>query len=202
MIKWLFFDLGSTLLDEAERVNERIEATAKILGLDSTAFKAQLEQAAKTHPYAISMDLPNKTAWAPWPKRLDPLYPDAFWLLNLLHKKYRLGVIANHGGETALKLGIAHFFSSYIASEEVGCKKPDLKIFEMALASSKCSPENTVMIGDRLDNDIYPAKKSGMKTIWIRQSFGGLTEPKSKDYDPDYEVNSLREIPDILNKLK
>lgn len=37
---------------------------------------------------------------------------------------------------------------------------------------AKCKPENAVMIGDRIDNDIVPAKQLGMKTIWIKQGFG------------------------------
>lgn len=28
------------------------------------------------------------------------------------------------------------------------------------------------MIGDRIDNDIVPAKQMGMKTIWGKQGFG------------------------------
>lgn len=36
---------------------------------------------------------------------------------------------------------------------------------------SKCSPKNSVMIGDRIDNDIEPANKLGMKTIWVKQDF-------------------------------
>ena len=30
------------------------------------------------------------------------------------------------------------------------------------------------MIGDRIDNDIAPAKSLGMNTVWIRQGYGGL----------------------------
>ena len=39
MKKWLFFDLGSTLLDESERVNERIDETAKLLEIDKSIFE-------------------------------------------------------------------------------------------------------------------------------------------------------------------
>lgn len=194
MIEWLFFDLGSTLLDETDRVNERIEATAKLLQMETAAFRMQLKQAARTHPYVIQRELPDGAAWASWPKRLDPLYPTAIPLLDILYKKYQLGVIANHGKDTAERLGIAHFFKVYMVSETAGCRKPDLRIFEMALAQANCAPENAVMIGDRLDNDIYPAKKLGMKTIWIRQGFGGDTEPVSEEYEPDYTVKSLGEL--------
>ena len=30
------------------------------------------------------------------------------------------------------------------------------------------------MIGDRIDNDIVPAKQLGVKTIWVKQGFGRL----------------------------
>ena len=165
MIEWLFFDLGSTLLDETDRTNERISETAKLIKVDESVFRTQLDNAAKTHPYVIHMDLPNESKWAPWPKRLDPLYPDAIPTLDALHKKYRLGVIANHGKDTATLLGIDRFFTTYMASAIAGFGKPDLRIFEMALEQAQCSPKNAVMIGDRLDNDIFPAKKLGMNTI-------------------------------------
>jgi len=37
--------------------------------------------------------------------------------------------------------------------------KPDQKIFEITLNKAECSPREACMIGDRLDNDIVPAKK-------------------------------------------
>ena len=54
------------------------------------------------------------------------------------------------------------------------------------------------MIGDRLDNDIFPAKSLGMKTIWIRQELGGIQTPKDDRYVPDARVDSLSEIMNIL----
>ena len=50
------------------------------------------------------------------------------------------------------------------------------------------------MVGDRLDNDIIPANKIGMTTVWIKQGFGGVAEPKSKDEQPDYTVDNLNEL--------
>ena len=50
------------------------------------------------------------------------------------------------------------------------------------------------MIGDRVDNDIVPAKKLGMKTVWIKQGFGALQEPLSQSEKADYTVNNLSEL--------
>ncbi len=33
-----------------------------------------------------------------------------------------------------------------------------------------CKPQYAVMVGDRTDNDIVPAKAIGMETIWINLS--------------------------------
>ena len=54
------------------------------------------------------------------------------------------------------------------------------------------------MIGDRLDNDIFPAKEIGFKTIWLRQGISCKQEPVTDDYVPDCEVSSFSELLDIF----
>lgn len=68
-----------------------------------------------------------------------------------------------------------------------------------ALHDTGCNAESAVMIGDRLDNDIFPAKKAGMKTIWIKQGLGAVQQPLSEEYEADYTVNDLDEILNLLN---
>ncbi len=76
--------------------------------------------------------------------------------------------------------------------------KPDIKLFQIAVENSGCKPSETIMVGDRLDNDIFPAKAIGMKTIWIKQGFGGMQIARSEGYVPDREITSLRELLYIL----
>ena len=85
-----------------------------------------------------------------------------------------------------------------IASAEEGIAKPDKRIFNIALAKSGCKPENTIMIGDRIDNDIVPAKLSGMHTIWVKQGFGRYWKITKDLERADYTVNNLSEICSIL----
>lgn len=96
------------------------------------------------------------------------------------------------------KYGLSQYLDLIIASAEEGIEKPDLKIFELALKRANCLPENAVMIGDRLDNDIIPAKRMGLKTIWIRQGFGGLGKPLTEEDTPDYCVNDLCGLVELL----
>ena len=63
------------------------------------------------------------------------------------------------------------YISNCLCSFELGLEKPDPAIFQLALERARCSPSQAVMIGDRLDNDIRPARLLGWKTIRIMQGF-------------------------------
>ena len=54
------------------------------------------------------------------------------------------------------------------------------------------------MIGDRLDNDIIPAKRLGMKTVWVRQGYAVYQSIDDEDKRPDYIVDSIDELTDIF----
>jgi FMN phosphatase YigB (HAD superfamily) len=72
------------------------------------------------------------------------------------------------------KWGLTPFISICLSSTEVGLEKPDPAVFQLALSQSGCKPSQAVMIGDRLDNDIRPARLLG----WTSgsQSAGALAE--------------------------
>ena len=64
-----------------------------------------------------------------WPRHLEKVYDGVPRLLEVLSKKYRLGVIANQntGTEQPLeKYGIRQYFDLIISSAEIGFSKPDL----------------------------------------------------------------------------
>jgi ribonucleotide monophosphatase NagD (HAD superfamily) len=48
-----------------------------------------------------------------------------------------------------------------------GVEKRGLASSRLALSRAKCTPEEAVMIGDRFENDIRPARLQGWKTIRI-----------------------------------
>ena len=103
------------------------------------------------------------------------------------------------GSEERLeKLGLLKHIDLVIASAEEGVAKPDLRIFQIALARADCKPEEAVMVGDRIDNDIIPANKIGMTTVWIRQGFGGLAKPQTAAETPNYTINNLNELFEII----
>ena len=134
----------------------------------------------------------------PWHKEAEKPYTDTEYVLKQLTEKgYRLGVIANQSLGTKERLsnwGLLKYFDIVLASVEEGISKPNPEIFHRALNAANCLPDSTVMIGDRLDNDIVPAKRVGMKTVWIKQGLGGLASVVNENEQADYEINNLSEL--------
>ena len=54
------------------------------------------------------------------------------------------------------------------------------------------------MIGDRIDNDIVPAKEIGMKTIWIKQGPGKYWKVTKENEIPDREGSCLFDLLEFL----
>jgi len=136
-----------------------------------------------------------------YPCELDKPYPEAAAVLHRLSQHYKLGIIANQNAGAALRLaqyGLQEYFNVIAASAEAGFSKPDLQLFKLALEQADCMPNQTVMIGDRPDNDIFPAKHLGMQTIRIIQGYSAFQEPSSEEYNADATVISLGELPGLL----
>lgn len=202
-ITHIFFDIGSTLIDETECYNHRIREVIEGTDITFEQFNEKRiyfqKQNLKGDLEAIKFFGLKKT---PWHCEDERLYPETKDILRYLHNKgYLIGVIANQGFGTENRLeswGIRKYFVSVTASAEEGVAKPDLEIFRRALKSAGCSAKNSVMIGDRLDNDIAPAKSLGMKTVWIKQGLSVYCSPTAPQEQPDHTISNLLELKNIL----
>jgi len=56
-----------------------------------------------------------------------------------------------------------------ITSEEIGAAKPDVRIFEAALARLAMNADETVMIGDAWHTDIAGALAAGIRPVWFNR---------------------------------
>ena len=197
-VKWLFFDIGSTLVDETKVYDDIFQKIAVAGGVSVEEVKTRAigfyKQNKRGHREVIRLLGVDYPEWSPL---YEELYPDTMECLRILKKKYKLGIIANQipGVEKRLDgMGIRRYFDVIVSSAEEGVAKPDPRIFNIALISAGCTPEQAVMIGDRIDNDIVPAKQMGMKTVWIRQGVGKYWNIQGDSETPGYEVNNLSEL--------
>ena len=200
--KWLFFDIGSTLINEEKAYQDRIEQVIAETNITYDTFYQRMlvlfQEGLKGDLIALqeySLERPK------WKSELEILYPDAKIVLETLHNRYKIGVIANQLPNLEKRLenfGIRQWIDLIISSADCGFSKPSSKIFQLALQQTSCSASSATMIGDRLDNDIAPAKALGMKTIWIKQGFSAYSPIQSPSEEPDFTVNSLSDLLKIL----
>ena len=201
-IEWLFFDVGSTLVDESKVYEYRMRTVAQLAGVTyeyvyNTAmeFYKQNKKGDLETMKLLSVEKPK------WKFEYEVLYTDVEECLKKLSSEYNIGVIANQSLGTADRLeqfGILKYIDLVVASAEEGVAKPNKEIFEIALNRAGCRPEHAIMIGDRIDNDIVPAKKLGMKTIWIKQGFGKYWNITCEEEKADYTASNLTELCEIL----
>lgn len=194
-IKWLFFDLGSTLVDEQyvyERIFQDI-ANQTGIGIDDINRQAmEFWQHNKIGDVELckKYNLPKRK----WYSEYERLYRGIPLLLQNLKQKYKLGIIANQlegAKERLANWKILQYFDLIVSSAEVGIAKPNTEIFKLALQQAECAACNAVMIGDRLDNDIIPAKNIGMKTVWVRQGYCGLWNIVDLTARPTYQIDNI-----------
>lgn len=197
-MKWIFFDLGATLVDESDVYKSRCRFAIDQLNIDTEEFMNKVYEEARISPTPIrNAAKAYGVALPEWNNSLEKLYDAAYSVITGLYGKYKLGIIANQSlgtQERIDKWGIGKYFDVVVASAEAGCAKPDLRIFQMALQNAKCEPNEAVMVGDRLDNDIVPAKELGMKTVWVRQGYAIYQSIDDERKRPDYIVDSIDEL--------
>lgn len=203
-LKWIFFDMGSTLIDETVAIEHRIREV--IEGTDIT-----YEQFVEKKVFFARQNKPADLATldffglkkTPWHKEDERLYPETADCLECLHKHFKIGIIANQslGSEERLeRFGIRKYIDIVVASAEEGVAKPDRRIFEIALTRAGCMLEEAAMVGDRLDNDIIPANELGMYTIWIKQGNWFYAEPKEPLEYPDWTIENLSELKKLVRE--
>jgi len=216
MLKWIFFDVGNVILNDDPTLAQayRFLYQSLIEKDFQITFNELMEkrynimksmEIEQTGPYfqILGEQLLGKDDWIevfakmaaeifPRWKELNPLIPGIPDVINKLKENYRLGIIANQPSE-AIEILKGHnlwdHFEVAGISSEVGYHKPDPDFFTWALKEAGCQAEEALMIGDRIDNDIIPAKRIGFKTIWLK------IHPLKKGFDPrdEYEKVYLNE---------
>jgi putative hydrolase of the HAD superfamily len=232
-VKWIFFDVGSTLTDEAvfERfmfrevyrflIRSGVQLTRR--RFDRAVHKSIRQEKYRWRPgtgwsayrrllagviadLGFEDKLPQVLNFCG--RNLFPYYlnkvrvnSEARATLKTLKKKYHLGIIGNQPAgfrDLLEKFGLAKYFRVVVLSEEVGACKPSRQIFNAALKAAGCQPRQALMIGDRRDCDVAPAKKVGMKTILLKRGMSATQKPVNLDEVADCELDHLKNVLRVL----
>ena len=249
MIKWAFFDIGNVILNDDPAMAQLYryifelirEYKQNVTFEDMLQFRENsiLRNRNGLHHYAVAVNYLGETVVrqkykgilkrlvAEW-EQVSPLIAGISQVIEEAALQFKLGLIANQPMEVIPILeenGLMKYFSVNAISAVSGFNKPDLRIFKYALEAAGCQPQQAVMIGDRIDNDIVPAAVLGMKTIWvnipldekgytpmdrldtlylnsIRKASASKLRPRNDGEKPDFTVTSLTELTNILHKIR
>ena len=209
-IKWIFFDMGHTLLDEdgvhisrLEALTEELAAEGKTLPPVEEMLTEMIDFGTKgaRSPFGeIAKKYGSKKKYGYNPAFEVP-FPETEECLRRLSARFKLGIIANQRGGSAHRLqqhGLMKYIDIVYSSEEMGRSKPAPDLFLSALSAVGCTPEEACMVGDRIDNDIRPAKKLGMMTVRLRQGFFRNRMPESEFDIPDADIISIGDLPGVF----
>ena len=119
----------------------------------------------------------------------------------------RVGLISNTGMTPGVAFrqfldqhGMLKYFDALTFSDEVKLAKPSPEIFLMTLRGLGTTPNQSVHVGDHVQNDVVGAKRAGLKAIWIEGFYerGDISIPYS---EPDVAVSGLGEVTGAVTRL-
>lgn len=227
MIEFLFLDLDDTIFDFAATERKAISRLLQDVGVEPTeeivhryhvinlAHWKMLERGELTRDELGTrrfdalfgeLGVPVRTRecerlYRQYLSEGDDLLPGAAEALAELHKKYRLFAATNSTVPVQMgrltKTGLGQYFEKLFISEEIGANKPSLAFYQRAFAQiPDFDLEKAMMVGDSLTSDIQGGINAGIATCWIN----GKHRPSREDIRPDFEIASLSELAELLEK--
>jgi HAD superfamily hydrolase (TIGR01549 family) len=216
-INLLLFDLGGTIYDDSTYTRALLRAVHDIdpnvqehefwAVYDAERMRASgsLRTAIANH-FVPNHDRERLTTLARsyWEYPASALYPDVKPALKALAAEFKLGLVANSGAAALKALrrdGLHDLFTVIALADFIGVEKPDEAIFRYALETADVSPSRAVHVGNRLDSDIRPARRLGMRTVWLLRGDAPPAPTLDQLAEPDAVIISLVGLPMALSRL-
>jgi HAD superfamily hydrolase (TIGR01662 family) len=212
VIDGVVFDVGETLVDESREYG----TWADWLGVPTHTFSAVFGAViALGRDYRETFEFfrPGFSLEAERQRRAEAgqpetfgehdLYPDVRPCLAALRE---MGIwVALAGNQTARAGAILRSLdlpADLVAtSDDWGVSKPDPGFFAALIAAAPCCAERLVYVGDRLDNDLKPARAAGLRTAFIRRGpWGYIWETHPDMAAADWTLSSLAELPGLVRE--
>jgi FMN phosphatase YigB (HAD superfamily) len=133
------------------------------------------------------------------------VYADARPCLEALRAGgYLVGIGGNQPAEHASSLRELDLPADVVrTSGEMGVEKPSLEFFVRLTAEAGLRPKEAAYVGDRVDNDVLPAKAAGMVAVFLRRGpWAAVHATWPEAADADLTIDSLDELAAGLQRLR
>jgi HAD superfamily hydrolase (TIGR01662 family) len=208
VITAVFFDVGECLVDESREYG----TWADWLGVPRHTFSAVfgaviargLDHREVFQVFRPGFDLDQareQRAAAGQPESYgeDDLYPDVRPALTQLQAEgLWVGIAGNQTARSGTILRRLKLPADLIAtSDDWTVSKPDPGFFRRMIDTAPAGPDEILYVGDRLDNDIRPAARAGLRTALIHRGPWATIQRDDPDAErvPTMRINSLAELP-------
>lgn len=224
MIKAIIFDLDNTLVDFMVMKDRAIEGAALAM-IDAGLMMSKKEAVEKIFEIYEEEGIEDQRVFDKFLTRelgmIDyrihaagiigyrrareatlVLYPHVqFVLMELMKRGIKLAVLSDAPRLQAwlrlCQLNLHNIFDIVITFEDTNKRKPAPEPFRLVLQKLQVEPEETIMVGDWAERDIYGAKLLKMRTVFARYGDRFGTENSGADY----EVEDIIHLLDILDEL-
>jgi HAD superfamily hydrolase (TIGR01509 family) len=224
MVKAIFFDLGDTLTKKIN-IQKQIKDLLKPYNLnwkDFNYYWKSLYYLRSTGKISTDKEMFQlfkkifKGKDIPFQKVKDIIVFNShvipeknIKIIKELKKEYKIGLITNFVYEWVKtvfeKEKIDKLFDVIIVSSKIAARKPNAKLFYIALSTLSISPKEAVFVSDNLYEDLICARGCGIKTIWLNKKFKNIKHLKWKEmvklFPPDAIIEDLEEIIPIIKNL-
>jgi putative hydrolase of the HAD superfamily len=177
-----------------EKLNSIIKAKGSNYGnhFDDVCKSLSINDPSRYVAAAVAAYHDAKTSIAPFPKV-------ALTLLKLKENGHTLYVATNGTSvkqwDKLIRLGLELYFGEVFVSQTLGMEKCK-EFYEKIIEKLDCEPSDCLMVGDREDADIIPAKEAGIMTVRVLAG-----KHKHEPSTADHTIEDVAAVFGIVQRL-
>jgi putative hydrolase of the HAD superfamily len=127
------------------------------------------------------------------------LFPHVRSVLAVLQSRFPLALVTDAQSAYARgelhRVGLLDYFDPIVVSGDHGFRKPDRRLFQLALDGLGVPAAQTLYIGNDMHRDVFGAREAGMPTVLFDSDQG---TKHFRDTAPDHTITDWRELLTIL----
>ena len=224
-IRGILLDVGGPVLDETGDFARTDTVLSELLHAEGVAVTPESFAEARRH--AIASFAPSYNSATIWwfvkpdvarfrrvrrrltaalraMRRAPTLQTGIAEVIDKLAASHRVGLVGNQPAEVRAALrehGVLDRCHAVLLSDESGVSKPDTRFFLAALKALGVGAHECAMVGDRLDNDVYPANVLNMRTVRVLTGPFATQEARTPRDLPDASIEQMAELPEAIRRL-
>jgi len=133
------------------------------------------------------------------------LYPDVSRTLKELRAEhYRIAIAGNQGEGVAEQIAALDLGADVIGTSGLwGSVKPEAAFFQRLCDELGLAPNQIVLVGDRIDNDVLPAIEFGLNAVHIRRGPWGMIQAGWPEYGQvPWKIERLGQLAETLERIE